>query len=199
ALNGGACNTDFIDNSGGVDCSDHEVNIKILLDEMIAAGDLTTKQRNRLLVDMTGAVAGLVLENNYRQTLALSLACYQGRARLNEHRRFIHCREGLGKLDRKLEFLPADDEILERAKQGTALTRAELAILLCYAKVTLKELFVDENIAADAYVRRCVTTAFPAIIAEQYPDQLYKHRLLKEIVATQAANDLINTLGITGA
>ncbi len=199
ALGGGACNTDFIDNSGGVDCSDHEVNIKILLDEMIAAGDLTTKQRNRLLVEMTGAVAELVLENNYRQTLALSLAQHHGAARLNEYRRFIHYLENMGKLDRMLEFLPADDEILERAAQGGELTRAELAILLCYAKVTLKERFVEENIADDDYVKRSVATAFPAVIAEQYPDPLYKHRLLKEIVATQVANDLINTLGITGA
>ncbi len=199
ALGGGACNTDFIDNSAGVDCSDHEVNIKILLDELIAAGDLTPKQRNSLLASMTDEVASLVLRNNYRQTLALSVARHQGTARINEHRRFIQYLEGEGKLDRALEYLPRDEELNERGTKGIPLTRPELAVLMCYSKVVLKEILIDEDIAADPYARSAARTAFPATIAERFPEKIVEHRLIKEIVATQVANDLVNSLGITGA
>lgn len=197
ALQGGACNTDFIDNSAGVDCSDHEVNIKILLDEMIAAGDLTSKQRNRLLVEMTDSVAQLVLHNNYQQTFALSLAQFQAASRADEYRRFISYLEEQGLLKRKLEFLPGDDQLAERSLKGQVLTRPELAVLLSYSKVMLKEVFIQQNIAQVSYLKGYVETAFPALLIKKYREQIYSHRLLAEIVATQTANDLINCLGIT--
>lgn len=199
ALNGGACNTDFIDNSAGVDCSDHEVNIKILLDDMIAAGDLTVKQRNQLLSDMTDAVADLVLLDNYRQTFALTIAQQQSLGRMREYGQFIHYLQNLGLLNRKLEFLPSDEELAERINKSQPLTRPEMAVLLSYAKVMLKDAFGEENLAADPYLRRSVEKAFPAQLNELYREQVYRHRLMREIVATQVANDLINTLGITAA
>ncbi|MCR6651221.1 MAG: NAD-glutamate dehydrogenase [Cellvibrionaceae bacterium] len=199
ALSGGACNTDFIDNSGGVDCSDHEVNIKILLDEMIADGDLTPKQRNQLLSDMTAAVADLVLQDNYRQTFALSIARQQAGSRMREYGRFIHFLQEQKLLNRKLEFLPSDDQLVERLHKLQPLTRPELAILLSYAKVMLKDALGAENIAAEPYLQKSVEKAFPAHLCHLYGERIYRHRLMREIVATQIANDLINTLGITAA
>ena len=197
ALNGGACNTDFIDNAAGVDCSDHEVNIKILLDEVVANGDLTCKQRNQFLAEMTESVADLVLQNNYRQTFALSVAQSQVGARTNEYRRFIGHLESLGKLNRELEFLPTDEEIVERIGHNKTLTRPELSVLISYAKVQLKEKFFSSNIAEDDYVAGSIKSAFPAAIADKYPQQLANHRLKNEIVGTQIANDIVNNLGIT--
>ena len=198
-LNGGACNTDFIDNSAGVDCSDHEVNIKILLDEMIASGDLTNKQRNQLLQDMTEEVAELVLQNNYRQTQAISLAGFQAGHRSNEYRRFINFLESRGRLDRALEFLPDDEVLVERQSQSKYLTRPELSVLISYSKMMLKEELAATTVGQDAYVARFAENAFPRQIRENYSQQLYRHRLLNEVVATQVANDLVNNLGITGA
>lgn len=197
ALNGGACNTDFIDNAAGVDCSDHEVNIKILLDEIVANGDLTAKQRNQFLADMTQSVADLVLQNNYRQTFAISVAQSEAISRTNEYRRFINHLETLGKLDRELEFLPSDEEIVERIGKGKALTRPELSVLISYAKVQLKEAFFSSDIAEDQYMSDILKTAFPPAIAEKYSEQMVNHRLKKEIVGTQIANDMVNNLGIT--
>ncbi|MFL0802313.1 MAG: NAD-glutamate dehydrogenase [Agarilytica sp.] len=196
-LNGGACNTDFIDNAAGVDCSDHEVNIKILLDELVANGDLTSKQRNRLLAQMTDVVSDLVLQNNYRQTMSISLAEHEVSQRLTEYRRFISFLEGEGKLNRQLEFLPADDVIVERQGLGKSLARPELSVLISYAKVMLKESLIASDIAEDAYIVKEIETAFPDKLRKKYPDEIYHHRLKREIVGTQVANDLINNLGIT--
>lgn len=197
--NGGACNTDFIDNSAGVDCSDHEVNIKILLDELIASGDLTQKQRNQTLEKMTDEVAELVLDNNDAQTFALSIAQFQVNSRLTEYKRFIGFLEGRNLLDRALEFLPTDEEIQERAEAGGALTRAELAVLLSYSKVMLKEEFIRHELVDIDYLKKIAVNAFPKHLREQHLEKIYEHRLVKEIVATQLANDLVNNLGITAA
>jgi len=199
ALRGGACNTDFIDNSAGVDCSDHEVNIKILLDDMIADGDLTLKQRNLLLSEMTAAVADLVLLDNERQTLVLSLAQRQLPGRMREYIRFIHYLENLGQLNRKLEFLPSDDQLAERLHKSQFLTRPELAVLMSYAKVMLKNAFDEENIAAEPYLQKTVDLAFPEQLSHGFPERVARHRLMRQIVATQVANNLINHLGITAA
>ncbi len=197
ALNGGSCNTDFIDNAAGVDCSDHEVNIKILLDQLVANGDLTDKQRNNLLADMTDEVSELVLDNNYMQTQALSVAEFQAYTRSNELRRFISFLESEGRLDRKLEFLPGDDVLLERHGHQKSLTRPELSVLISYAKVMLKAEFSKTDIADDKYILKDIETAFPSRLRAEYPAEMNDHRLKKEIVATQVANSLINNLGIT--
>lgn len=197
ALNNGACNTDFIDNAAGVDCSDHEVNIKILLDDLVHNGDLTSKQRNKILEEMTDDVSQLVLNNNYRQTFALSLAQRQVGQRMSEYRRFMTHLESQGKLDRDLEFLPSDELLVERISQGKYLTRPELCVLISYAKVQLKEALFDSNIAADPYVAQFANTAFPENINDKYSPQVDNHRLHSEIVGTQVANNLINNLGIT--
>jgi len=199
ALNGGAVNTDFIDNAAGVDCSDHEVNVKILLNEVVSNGDLTPKQRNQLLANMTNNVADLVLKNNYRQTQAISIAETEARARGVEYRRFMSTLESQKRLNRKLEFLPSDDLLLERQSHELGLTRPELAILISYAKAVLKEDLAAENIADDQYIAKAIEGAFPSRIAAEYRTPLYNHRLKREIVATQIANDMVNNMGISFA
>lgn len=196
-LNGGKSNTDFIDNAGGVDCSDHEVNIKILLGEIVAAGDMTGKQRNKLLVEMTDAVGGLVLGNNYKQTQALSLAERRARERVGECKRLMSALEAAGKLDRALEFLPTDDELNERTAKGLGLTRPELSVLISYSKIDLKESLLKSLVPDDEYLAREMETAFPPLLATKFGEPMRRHRLKREIVSTQIANDLVNHMGIT--
>jgi len=199
ALNGGACNTDFIDNAGGVDCSDHEVNIKILLDDLVEQGDLTVKQRNQLLVEMTEDVARLVLTNNRKQTLAISIAQAEALARGAEYRRFMHWLQAQGRLNRTLEFLPDDEQLVERQSAGKGLTRPELAVLISYAKAVLKEDLSKTHLAEDEFIGQFRERAFPPQIRERFASAMGSHRLGREIVATQVANDMINTMGITFA
>ncbi|MGG2396380.1 NAD-glutamate dehydrogenase [Pseudomonas sp. SH1-B] len=196
-LHGGASNTDFIDNAGGVDCSDHEVNIKILLGEIVAGGDMTEKQRNKLLAQMTDDVSELVLGNNYKQTQALSLAERRARERAGEYKRLMNALESAGKLDRALEFLPSDEELNERANSGQGLTRPELSVLISYSKIDLKESLLKSQVPDDDYLAREMETAFPAILTDKFADAMRRHRLKREIVSTQIANDLINHMGIT--
>ncbi len=194
---GGACNTDFIDNSGGVDCSDHEVNIKILLNQIVAAGDLTTKQRATLLEEMRDEVAALVLANNYRQTQAISIAAHEAALRINEHRALIASLEARGALDRRLEFLPDDETLAERRARGRGLTRPELAVLMCYVKGQLKLDILASALPEDPYLARALADAFPARLVERFGERLAQHELRREIVATQIANDLVDLMGIT--
>ena len=196
-LNGGKSNTDFIDNAGGVDCSDHEVNIKILLGEIVAAGDMTGKQRNKLLVEMTDAVGGLVLGNNYKQTQALSLAERRARERVGEYKRLMSALEAAGKLDSALEFLPTDDELNECTAKGLVLTRPELSVLISYSKIDLKESLLKSLVPDDEYLAREMETAFPPLLAQKFGEPMRRHRLKREIVSTQIANDLVNHMGIT--
>lgn len=196
SLQGGRCNTDFIDNSAGVDCSDHEVNIKILLDGIVASGDMTVKQRNSLLEQMTDSVAELVLRNNYQQTQAISLAEDQAFARLGEYRRFINGMVSSGHLDRALEFLPTDETLVERQQQGKSLTRPELSVLVSYAKAALKESLADESLIKDETMVKAIESAFPPELRQRFAEAIYCHPLRKEIVATQVANDMVNYLGI---
>lgn len=196
-LHGGASNTDFIDNAGGVDCSDHEVNIKILLGEIVSGGDMTEKQRNKLLAEMTDDVSELVLGNNYKQTQALSLAERRARERVGEYKRLMNALESAGKLDRALEFLPSDEELNERATNGQGLTRPELSVLISYSKIDLKESLLKSLVPDDDYLAREMETAFPAILTEKFGDAMRRHRLKREIVSTQIANDLVNHMGIT--
>ncbi|CAM3636544.1 NAD-glutamate dehydrogenase [Parendozoicomonas haliclonae] len=196
-LNGGAMNTDFIDNAGGVDCSDHEVNIKILLNQIVAAGDMTRKQRDRMLAAMTDDVARLVLGNNYRQTQAITMAESECLSQMEEYKGFIHDLEERGRLDRAIEFLPDDETIRERHAGGQGLTRPELSVLISYSKADLKEKLLDSAIPDDAYLARELVTAFPAQLVKKYGEPLAEHRLHREIVATQLSNYLINMMGIT--
>ena len=197
SLHGGRCNTDFIDNAAGVDCSDHEVNIKILLNAVVASDDMTEKQRNVFLETMTDNVAELVLENNYRQTQAISLAEREALARGGEYRRLMEAMESSGKLNRQLEFLPEEELLLERRANNKGLTRPELSVLISYVKSQLKEELVTTSVPDDAYMLNAVETAFPQRLRDEYNGLIHGHRLRKEIIATQLANDLVNHMGIT--
>lgn len=197
ALQGGGLNADFIDNSGGVDCSDHEVNIKILLNDMVASGDMTVKRRNQLLESMTDEVSILVLTNNYRQTQAISVAESESVLRTGEYRRFMEYLEDLGKLDRAIEFLPDNERLSERAANGKGLTRPELSLLVSYSKAKLKESLLSSSVIDDGYLAQELYSAFPQILVSRFPEEISRHRLRKEIIATQIANHLVDMMGIT--
>ena len=196
SLAGGASYTDFIDNAGGVDCSDHEVNIKILLNEIVANGDLTVKQRNKLLLSMTNEVAELVLNNNYRQTQSISFSETQALDRFEEYRQIILQLESSGKLDRHLEFLPDEEALKDRHSKQQGLTRPEISVLVSYLKADLKEALNVPEITNDKHLIQTIETAFPKPLLNQFKEQVYQHRLKEEIVATQLANDMINRMGI---
>ncbi|MBK1663268.1 NAD-glutamate dehydrogenase [Rhodospirillum rubrum] len=197
ALKGGRINTDAIDNSAGVDCSDHEVNIKILLDGVLRAGDMTAKQRNALLGAMTDDVAALVLRHNTLQTQAISLTVAQDSEVLDHQGRFMRLLERAGRLDRALEFLPDDDILAERAAQGRGLTRPEVAVLMPYAKLWLFDEIVDSNLPDDPALQGDLVRYFPAVLGERFPEALQNHRLKREIIATVATNSMINRVGGT--
>ncbi len=194
---GGGVNTDFIDNSAGVDCSDHEVNIKILLGELVAAGELTTKHRNALLEEMTDGVAELVLNNNRRQALCLSFVSRHTGGRHAEYRRVLDRFERDMALDRELEALPSDEALAERFAQGGELTRPELAVLLAYSKMQVKQRLASTALLGDPHVQFLLESAFPAQIVQRYPEALAQHRLANEIRATQIANDLVHHVGVS--
>lgn len=197
ALSGGSSYTDFIDNAGGVNCSDHEVNIKIMLNELVASGDMTMKQRNKLLMEMTDAVADSVVINNYQQTQAIALAYRESDKRMDDYMLLIQDFESAGKLDRALEYLPNDETITERKINGQGLTKPELSILISYAKADLKEQLDCEEISQDPYLGKMLETAFPQQLVEEYNGPVMNHKLRSQIVATQLANDIVNYMGIT--
>jgi glutamate dehydrogenase len=194
ALGGGRINTDAIDNAGGVNCSDHEVNIKILLDAVVVDGDLTGKQRNRLLADMTEAVAERVLRGSYLQTQALSLALAQAPSMLDVHDRMMRSLEQTGRLDRDLEALP-DAEAIDERRSG--LTQPELAVLLAYSKITLYAALLDSDLPEDPALTADLAGYFPAPLPERFVDRLPGHRLRREIVATRVTNSIVDRAGIT--
>jgi glutamate dehydrogenase len=197
ALKGGRINTDAIDNSAGVDTSDHEVNIKILLDAVVAAGDLTLKQRNKLLHDMTDDVAELVLADNYLQSLALSLAEAQGLERFDRQCRVMRELERDGELDRAVEFLPDDQTLAARAAAGRGLTRPELAVVMAYVKHTLTEALARSDLPEDPHLADDLARYFPKLLAERFGPAIAAHRLRRQIIATVVANDLVNRCGVT--
>ncbi len=197
ALRGGRLNTDFIDNSAGVDCSDHEVNLKILLGEVERAGDITRKQRNELLVDMTEDVAALVLRDNYLQTQCLTVTQQMGARLLQRIGRAMREMERQNRLDRKLEFLPDDDELRDRAQRGLGLTRPELAILLSYTKMVLYDELLASSVPADPCLDADLDSYFPAPVRARFPEAIRRHRLRREIAATVVTNEIVNRVGIT--
>ncbi len=196
AAKGGRINTDFIDNVGGVACSDNEVNIKILLNGLVAEGDLTRKQRDELLYAMTDEVSELVLKDCYRQTHTLSVTQSKGAATLKEKVRFIHALEKEGKLDRAIEFLPTDEELAERAAAGKDLTRPELSVLVSYAKMVLKETLVVPEITDNPYYRSFLVNSFPVPLRERFNAAMDNHPLRAEIIATKLANNIVNDMGL---
>jgi glutamate dehydrogenase len=194
ARNGGRINTDAIDNSAGVDTSDHEVNIKILLGDVIRAGALKADQRDKLLESMTDEVGELVLEDNYNQTGAITLAQATAAFDLDSHERFIQRLEASGKLSRRVEGLPSTAEIaaLRAAEQG--LTRPELAKLVAYAKIDLFDALVASDTPDDPVFRESLKAYFPEALSK-FEAQMQTHRLRREIIATKLADDVINRCG----
>ncbi|MDN5870799.1 MAG: NAD-glutamate dehydrogenase, partial [Nitrococcus sp.] len=197
ALAGGRLNTDAIDNSGGVDCSDHEVNIKILLNRVVDEGELTLKQRNRLLAAMTDDVAALVLHDNYRQTQGLTLSQARAAELLDEQRRFMRELERSGHLDRRVEQLPDDDGVAERQKAGLGLTRPELAVLQAYAKIDAYEAILHADGLHTETLAGEIERYFPLALRERFLVPVHNHPLRAEIMATLLANHIVNRMGST--
>ncbi|HET7844154.1 MAG TPA: NAD-glutamate dehydrogenase domain-containing protein, partial [Xanthomonadales bacterium] len=197
ALNGTMLDTDFIDNSAGVDTSDHEVNIKILLNDAVMRGQLSMDQRNQLLAQMTDEVAGLVLRDNYLQNQAISVMERMSLQRLGAKQHFIRTLEQQGLLDRQLEFLPSDAEFAERKARGIGLTRPELAILLSYSKIVLKQLLLDSDVPEDPYLAKELVRYFPQPLQAKYAKAMEEHRLKREIIATVVTNSMVNRMGAT--
>lgn len=194
---GGHINTDAIDNSAGVDTSDHEVNIKILLNAVVANGDMTVKQRNTFLAAMTDEVGTLVLRNNYAQNTALSNAVAQSPSLLHAHQRFMRRLGRDGHLDRGLEFLPTDRQIRELLNSGRGLSQPELAVLLAYTKITAADELIQTTLPDDDYLRGLLHAYFPEALRKKFPEQIDGHALRREIVTTVLVNDTVNTGGST--
>ena len=197
ALGGGRVNTDAIDNSGGVDCSDHEVNIKILLGGVVAEGELTLKQRNQLLADMTEEVAALVLRDNYAQTQILSVTRSRGAALVDEQADFMRRLSHAGRLNRKLEFLPMDEALQERKANRIGLVTPELAVLLAYSKIELYDEVLASDVPEDPYIRTALERYFPVPLRERFGAQIQAHPLRREIISTHVVNSMINRVGPT--
>ncbi|MEU8589719.1 NAD-glutamate dehydrogenase [Streptomyces sp. NPDC048664] len=195
AQHGGKINTDAIDNSAGVDTSDHEVNIKILLNAVVANGDLTVKQRNQLLAEMTDEVGALVLRNNYAQNTAIANALFQSKDMLHAQARFLRHLVREGHLDRALEFLPTDRQIRERLSGGQGLTGPETAVLLAYTKITVSKELLETPLPDDPYLRSLLHEYFPTALRERFSEQIDAHALSREIVTTLLVNDTVNTGG----
>jgi glutamate dehydrogenase len=192
AMNGGRINTDAIDNSAGVDTSDHEVNIKILLYDAIDHGELRADDRNALLAAMTDEVAHLVLRDNYEQTQAISITKTLGESVLDEQARFMRSLERAGKLDRAIEGLPDDDTIAERHAAHIGLTRPEIAVILAYSKIALYADLLASDLTHDPILVEDLALYFPKALREGFRPAIERHRLRREIIATYITNDMMN-------
>ena len=190
-------NTDFIDNSAGVDTSDHEVNIKILLNDAVQRGELGEADRNKQLAAMTDEVAQLVLWDNYRQNQAITLMEHQSVKRIGSMAHFIRTLEAEGQLDRQVENLPSEAELTERKTRNQGLTRPELAVLLSYDKIRLFQQLLDSDVPEDPYLSKELVRYFPAPLHEKYAEHMQRHRLKREIIATAVTNSTINRMGAT--
>ena len=199
ALAGGLVNTDFIDNSAGVDTSDHEVNIKILLDSVVRDGELTREDRNRLLHEMTGEVAEQVLEHNYQQNRTLAAARAQAPQMLHVHTRYIRKLEHDGRIRRRLDVLPTDREIAERRSAGRGLVTPEFSVLLAHTKIAAAQEVLASDLPDDPYLRSVLTDYFPTPLRDRYASRMRSHRLHREIITTAVVNDMVDRSGITFA
>ena len=199
AMHGVRVNTDAIDNSAGVDTSDHEVNIKILLTGLTREGDLTLKQRNSLLASMTDEVAQQVLRDNYEQNVLLGNARAQEHVMVPVHQRLIHWLEERGDLDRQLEFLPSDSEIDRRFQDGRGLKSPEFSVLVAYAKLALKEDLLPSELPDDPWFQTTLSDYFPTALRQQFQEELGHHPLRREIITNSVVNSMVNRGGITFA
>ncbi|NBX85416.1 MAG: NAD-glutamate dehydrogenase [Gammaproteobacteria bacterium] len=197
ALRGGRIYTDFIDNSGGVSCSDKEVNIKILLDGLVKSGDLTLKQRDQLLLEMTDEVSELVLKENKQQTKAISLWASQSARQIDMHIRYLNGLEKAGKIDRHIEFLPSEHELLERKLKKVGLSIPEIAVLYCYSKILLKESILSTKDIDEQIFKDILVDYFPSALGKNYIDAMQSHPLKREIIATKVSNLIVNEMGFT--
>jgi glutamate dehydrogenase len=197
AQKGVLLNTDFIDNSAGVDTSDHEVNIKILLNDAVQRGELNFDGRNTQLAAMTDEVGQLVLWDNYRQNQAITLMEHQSVSRIGSMAHFIRTLEAEGTLDRQVENLPSEAELTERKSRGLGLTRPELSVLLSYDKIRLFQQLLDSDVPEDPYLSKELVRYFPTPLHEKYADHMQRHRLKREIIATAVTNSTINRMGAT--
>jgi glutamate dehydrogenase len=196
-LKGGFNYSDAIDNSAGVDCSDHEVNIKILLGAVMQAGDMTLKQRNQLLHDMTDEVGELVLRNNYLQTELLAIKRLEAASMLSTHARLINHLEKSGELNRELEFLPSDTQINERRLARQGLTSPEVGVLLAYSKISLDQALLASDLPDDPDFLPVLVNYFPAALQQRFGAQMGRHHLKREIISNQLANQIVNRMGTT--
>ena len=194
---GGRINTDFIDNSAGVDTSDHEVNIKILLDRVVKDGDLTGKQRNALLAEMTDEVGALVLRDNYEQNIAIANAVAHAPGLLHVHEDFMRRLEKAGTLDREIEGLPSRRDVRRRLERGLGLTTPELSVLMAWTKIVLADALLAGDLPDDPYLDLDLKAYFPTPMREQFRAQIEAHPLRREIIVTQVVNDLVNGAGMT--
>ena len=197
ALAGGRINTDAIDNSAGVDTSDHEVNIKILLGLPIAEGEMTEKQRNALLPEMTDEVATLVLRDNVFQTQVLSVTGRIAPQMLDAQTRFMQFLEKAGRLNRAIEYLPTDEQIAERRAEGLGLTTPERAVLLAYSKIWLYDELLASPLPDDPRLAVTLTRYFPKRLREHFTQWMPRHPLGREIIATYVTNSMLNRVGST--
>ena len=197
ALAGGLINTDAIDNSAGVDCSDHEVNIKILLNGCVRRGELTMEERNGFLASMTDEVGELVLDDNRAQTIALAIARKQALAMINVHVRYLHVLEAEGWLDRALEFLPNDRQLAERQANGQGLTTPEFSVLMAYTKNANAVEVLASELPDDPYLEAELLRYFPHPMQVRFAEQIRTHQLRREIITTQLVNQLVNLSGIS--
>ena len=197
ARSGGRINSDAIDNSAGVNTSDHEVNLKILLDRAVAAGQLTRDERNELLQTVRDDVVEEILQDNYEVNLLLGMARRLGPAMVNVHARFLRALEATDGLDRQLEFLPSNKEIAAREAAGEGLTSPEVAVLSAYSKISLKRRIEDSTLPDEPWFHRILCSYFPPLIVERFGDQIREHPLRREIITTVLVNNMINRSGTT--
>ncbi|MEV0233149.1 NAD-glutamate dehydrogenase [Nonomuraea sp. NPDC050786] len=197
ALNGGLVNTDFIDNSAGVDTSDHEVNIKILLDQVVRDGELTDKQRNQVFTSMTDEVAELVLRDNYAQNVVLAATRSQAVEMLHIHARYLRRLERDGLVNRELEFLPSDKTLAERRQARLGLTAPEFSVLLAYTKLVADAELLGSDLPDDPYLASWLVSYFPSALRERFRPYMDNHPLRREIITTCVVNELVNSMGTT--
>ncbi|MBC8211355.1 MAG: NAD-glutamate dehydrogenase [Gammaproteobacteria bacterium] len=195
AKKGGRIYTDSIDNSAGVDCSDHEVNLKIMLFQAVQQGKLTLQDRNQLLASMTDDVAKLCIQNNYDQTQIIDMIQLQAAELMHQHNRFLRHLESQKILNRKLEFLPAEDVVVDRIAHNQGLYAPELCILLSYSKLTYKDALLHSTLTSAPFMDEILFDYFPAAVQKDFKAEILAHPLKREIVATQLSNQVINQIG----